>query len=39
MNYDDAFDFGVFGKPDAKPEPDSQVVNDDAGDLANVAVT
>ena len=38
MNYDEAFDFGIFGKPEAKPEPESQVTPDDNDGLANAAV-
>ena len=38
MNYDEAFDFGIFGKPEAKPEPESQVTPDDNDGLVNAAV-
>ena len=39
MKYDDAFDFGKFGRPTAKPEPEAPLSGgDDADGLINAAV-
>ena len=40
MNYDDAFDFGYFGKPTQTSEPDTPAadIDDAAGELANAAI-
>lgn len=41
MKYDDAFDFGKFGRPTAKPEPEPEAPlsgGDDADGLINAAV-